>query len=108
MKEAQELKIYIDETDSNGDVPLYEIIVRRLLALEAAGATVLRGIMGFGRHGRVHRKRLFGVSDDRPVMISVVDSPEKIERILQEIRPMVKEGLVVVSPCTIVSEPGTS
>ena len=54
-------------------VTLYEAIVRRLRQLGIAGATAQAGIMGFGSHGKVHRKRLFGVSDDRPVMITVVD-----------------------------------
>ena len=99
---AQQLLIYVDENDTHGEVPLYEAIVRKLVSLEAAGATVTAGIMGFGKHGRVHRKRLFGVSDDRPVIISVVDTPEKIEKIVTGVRPLVREGLMIVSNCTIV------
>ena len=52
--------------------------------------------MGFGSHGKVHRKRLFGVSDDKPIVITVVDEEHKIREILPEIRGMVKEGLVVL------------
>ena len=100
---AQQLLIYVDENDTHGEVPLYEAIVRKLVSLEAAGATVTAGIMGFGTPGRVHRKRLFGVSDDRPVIISVVDTPEKIEKIVTGVRPLVREGLMIVSNCTIVS-----
>jgi PII-like signaling protein len=103
MTNAQQLLIYVDENDTHGDVPLYEAVVRRLVSLEARGATVTVGIMGFGKHGRVHRKRLFGVSDDRPVVISVVDTAEKIEKIVSAIGPLVREGLMIVTDCRIVS-----
>jgi PII-like signaling protein len=59
-------------------------------------------MMGFGSHGKVHRKRLFGVSDDKPVTITVVDSEHKIRAILPEIRGMVKEGLVVLLDAEVV------
>jgi PII-like signaling protein len=87
------LMILVDETDTwDNELPLYEAIVRRLVQLEVSGATVSSGIMGFGSHQRVHRKRLFGVTDDRPVTILVVDSEKKIREILPVIRPMVPEG----------------
>jgi len=97
------LQIYIDETDSWEQIPLYEAIVRRFRQLELAGATVHTGIMGFGSHQSVHRKRLFGISDDRPVTISVVDREEKLREILPEIRGMVKEGLVVLMDAEVIS-----
>jgi PII-like signaling protein len=92
------LVIYVDESDIWGDAqtPLYEAIVRRLRQLEIAGATVQAGIMGFGSHQKVHRKRLFGISDDKPVVITAVDSESKLRKILPEIRGMVREGLVVM------------
>lgn len=102
MSNQQRLTIYIDETDVLGDVPLYEAIVRRLLALHAAGATVQTGIMGFGKHGRVHRKRLFGVSDDRPVTITVVDTQEKLQSLITDLKPMVREGLMVLENVLVV------
>ena len=99
------LVIYVDETDLWGTVTLYEAIVRRLRQLGMAGATAQPGMMGFGSHGKVHRKRLFGVSDDRPVVITVVDSEAKIRKVLPEIRGMVKEGLVFLLDAEVV-EPG--
>jgi PII-like signaling protein len=102
MTTGKRLTIYIDENDMRGDVPLYEAIVRRLVALEAAGATVQTGIMGFGKHGRLHRKRLFGISDDRPVTITVVDSAEKVEFLAQELRSFVTEGVMVVEDVTVI------
>jgi PII-like signaling protein len=59
-------------------------------------------MMGFGSHGKVHRKRLFGVSDDKPVMITAIDSERKIREVLPEVRGMVKEGLVVLLDAEVV------
>ena len=83
----------------------FEAIVRRIRQLGLAGATVHHGIMGFGSHGKVHRKRLFGVSDDRPVVITVVDTEQKVRDVLPEIRAMVKEGLVVLLDAEVVEAP---
>jgi len=99
---AKMLVIYVDETDLWGTGSLYEAIVRRLRQLGIAGATAQAGIMGFGSHGKVHRRRLFGVSDDKPVTITVVDSEHKIREVLPEIRGMVKEGLVVLLDAEVV------
>ena len=90
------LLIFIDETDTWEELTLYEAIVRRLAQAGIAGATVQAGIMGFGSHHHVHRKRLFGVSDDRPITIAVVESEEAIRRVLPEIRSLVREGLMVI------------
>jgi len=96
------LMIYVDETDLWGTGTLYEAIVRRLRQLGIAGATAQPGMMGFGSHGKVHRKRLFGVSDDRPVVITAVDEEAKIRDVLPEIRAMVKEGLVVLLDAEVI------
>jgi uncharacterized protein len=97
-----QLTVYLEETDMSGELPLYEAVVRRLLHLNLAGATVFNGVMGFGSHGKVHRKRLFGVSDDKPVVIVAVDEPEKIRAAAEEIRRLVKEGLVTLQPVEVV------
>ena len=99
---AKMLQIYVDETDLWGSVPLYEALVRRLRQLEIAGTTVVTGVMGFGSHMKVHHKRLFGVSDDKPVIITAVDSEARIRQVLPEIRSMVKEGLVVLLDAEVV------
>jgi uncharacterized protein len=94
--------IYVDETDVYGTGPLYEAIVRRLRQLGVNGATAITGMMGFGAHLKVHRKRLFGISDDKPVVITVVDSEPVIREILPEVRGMVKEGLVVLLDAEVI------
>ncbi|MGE0824644.1 MAG: DUF190 domain-containing protein [Candidatus Binatia bacterium] len=96
------LVIFVDETDRWNNIPLYEAIVRRLLQHNIAGATVHTGIMGYGSHLHVHHKGLFGLSDDRPVTISVVDSEVKLRQILPEIRPMVREGLVILLDAELI------
>ena len=99
------LIIYADESDVWGDAhtPLYEAIVRRLRQLEIAGATVHTGIMGFGSHQKVHHKRLFGVSDDRPVTITAIDNEVKLRAVLPEIRRMVREGLIALVDVEIIA-----
>ncbi len=90
------LLIFVDETESWEELPLYEAVVRRLVQLGLRGATAQAGIMGFGRHQQVHRKRLFGISDDRPIAITVVDDEMKIRQFLPEIRAMVPEALMIL------------
>jgi PII-like signaling protein len=96
------LTIYVDETDLWHGLPLYEAIVRRLRQAEIDGATAQHGMMGYGSHRKVHRKRLFGISDDKPVIISVVDEEPAIRAVLPEIRAMVKEGLLVLSDVEVI------
>ncbi len=96
IRPAKMLWISVGETDLWETGPLYEAIVRRLRQLGVAGATVQTGIMGFGSHKQVHHKRLFHVSDDKPVTIIVVDQEEKLRQVLPEVRAMVKEGLIAL------------
>jgi uncharacterized protein len=96
MTHAKMLLVFFDETDQWEQIPLYEAVVRRLRQLGLAGATVTAGIMGFGSHHQVHRKRLFGISDDRPVTVCAIDSEEKLRAAIPEIRLLVKEGLMIL------------
>lgn len=88
-----QLTIYLNEADRKGDLALHEVVVRRLLHLEIAGATVTLGVMGYGRHGQVHSRRLLGVSDDRPVIITTIDNADRIRGLLPELKALVPEGL---------------
>ena len=90
------LLIFLDQNDRWEQTPLYDAIVRRVRRLDVAGATVHLGIMGFGRHSRLHRPGLFGIPDDRPVTISMVDTEEKLRQVLPEIRDMAPEVLFVL------------
>ncbi len=102
MSTRKMLLIFCDENDTFGDLPLYEAIVRKLAQLGVAGATVTVGIMGYGAQQKVHHKRLFGISDDRPVTITVVDEEQRIREALPEIRPMVAENLLVLQDVEVV------
>jgi uncharacterized protein len=90
------LLVFVDENDRSETTPLYEAIIRRLRQLGVAGATAQTGMMGFGSHHLMHQRRLFGITDDRPVIISVVDSEALLRQIVPEIQAMVREGLIVM------------
>ncbi len=97
------LLIFINETDTWNDAPLYQAIVQRLRQLSLAGATAQAGILGFGHHMRLHHKGLFGVSDDRPVTIIAVDDEGKIRSFLPELRGMVREGLILLLDAELIA-----
>ena len=88
--------IFLDETDTWGEsrVPLYEAIVESLMHAGISGATVHNGIMGFGANRQLHRKRLFGVTDERPVTITVIEQEGKLRAVLPKLQGMIREGLV--------------
>jgi PII-like signaling protein len=97
------LLIFVNETDTWNDAPLYQAIVHRLRHLNLAGATAHAGIIGFGHHMRLHHKGLFGVSDDRPVTVIAVDDEGKIRAALPELRGMVREGLILLLDTELVA-----
>jgi len=94
---AKLIRIFLGEDDEANGEPLFEAIVKRLMMMEVAGATVYRGILGYGARRHTHREKLFRISNDRPVMISVVDSPERADEILDAVAPMIQNGLIVLS-----------
>jgi len=96
------LLIFIDQTDTWQNKPLYEAIVRVLEQNGIAGATVFSGIEGYGIHRRIHRKGLLGVSDDKPLTIAVIDNETKVRDILPTIRPMIREGLIGLTDLEII------
>ena len=101
---AKLLLLFVNETDLWHGRPLHQAIVERLHQLEMAGATAQAGLMGFGHHRRMHHKGLFGISDDRPVTIMVVDEERKLRAALPELRKMVREGLIVIVDAELVAD----
>jgi uncharacterized protein len=83
------LVVFMNEVDRVGDEPLYEVVMRRLRKREVAGATALHGVMGFGQHHRMHHKGLFGIADDRPITITVVDTEARLRALLPELRSII-------------------
>lgn len=90
------LVVFLDETDTSHDMPLYEALVRRLERRGVGGATVNKGIMGFGNQHKIHGKGLLGVSDDRPITVMVVEREEKLREVLPELRRMAPEAVMVL------------
>jgi uncharacterized protein len=96
------LRIFIGESDRYGSVPLYEAIVLKARELNMAGATVLRGIMGFGAESRIHTAKILRLSEDLPIVIEIVDTEEKIELILPFLDETVKEGLITMEEVSVI------
>ncbi|MFH2114114.1 MAG: DUF190 domain-containing protein [Spirochaetota bacterium] len=88
------LRIFIGENDRHDGKPLYEAIVLKARELDLAGATVLRGIMGFGADSRIKSARILGLSTDLPIMVEIVDSPENVDRLMPYLDEAIEEGLV--------------
>ncbi|MCL5677226.1 MAG: DUF190 domain-containing protein [Firmicutes bacterium] len=91
---GQLLKIYIGERDHFRGEPLYHAIVIRARQMGLAGATVYRGLEGFGAHSRIHTANILRLSEDLPVIIEIVDSPERIAGFIPALDEMVREGVV--------------
>jgi hypothetical protein len=100
--QAKMLRVYIGEDDRCEGAPLYEAIVRKLREMDLAGATVFRGIMGYGANQRVHKSSFLGLSADMPTLIMTVDSDEKIRSAIAVLSPMVEEGLIVLSDVEVI------
>jgi uncharacterized protein len=99
---AQMLRIYFGEDDKWNDKPLYRAIVEKCRELDIAGATVLRGIAGYGASTLIHRSHLLSLSHDAPVMVSVIDSEEKIQKLIPFLDQVVDEGLIAVSDVEVI------
>lgn len=96
------LRIHIGESDKWHGQPLFEAIVIKARELHMAGATVLRGPMGFGAHSRMHTTKILQLSEDLPIVIEIVDSREKIDEFLPHIDTMVREGLVTLEKVRVI------
>jgi PII-like signaling protein len=96
------LRIFIGESDTFEGRPLYEAIVLKARELHLAGATVLRGPMGYGRSSRIHTAKILRLSEDLPLVIEIVDAEEKIDDFLSELDRMMGGGLVTLEKVRVV------
>jgi PII-like signaling protein len=96
------MRIYIGESDRWDGKPLHEALIKAMRAHDLAGATVYRGILGYGVHGRLHRESPIRLSRDASIMLSVVDTEEKLRAFIPVIEQMVQEGLIVLSDVDII------
>ena len=99
---AKLLRIFMGEADRWDGEPLYEAIVKRLRMMDISGATVYRGILGYGAKGHTHKEGFMHISHDLPVMIAVVDTEEKLKQAMDTIESMMQDGLIVTSDVEIV------
>ncbi len=99
---AKMLRIHFGEDDKWHDRPLYEAIVERCRQMDIAGATVYRGIEGFGASTLIRRSHPFRFSKDCPIMIAVIDTEEKIQTLLPVLDEMVTEGLIAMSDVEVI------
>jgi PII-like signaling protein len=97
------LRIFVGESDTWRGRPLYEEIVRRAREEGLAGATVLRGIAGFGAHSRIHTSRILRLSEDLPVVIEIVDEAERIEAVLPTLDELIREGLITLERVRVIA-----
>jgi PII-like signaling protein len=96
------LRIFIGESDRHGQHPLYEAIVLKARETGLAGATVVRGVMGFGKNSVIHTAKILRLSEDLPMLIEIADSLEKIEQFLPLLDGMIKDGLVTLERVRVI------
>lgn len=101
FEEGYLLRIFIGESDKKEGIPLYEWIVRRAKTEGLAGATVLRGIEGFGGHSRIHTAKILQLSTDLPIIVELIDNLEKIDAFMPIIEDVIEGGLVTQEKVTI-------
>jgi len=94
--EGKLLRIFVGESDRWDGHPLYEAIVLEARKRGLAGATVIKGFMGFGAHSRIHTAKLLELSEDLPIIVEIVDTLDRIEAFLPELEKMVGDGLITI------------
>jgi PII-like signaling protein len=99
---AKLLRVFMGEADRCNDAPLYDAIVKKLLMMDIAGATVYRGILGYGAKGHQHKASFFHPTRDLPIMVSVIDTAERISAAAEAVEDMLEDGLIVISDAEIV------
>ena len=100
------LTVFVGESDRHGHTPLATEIVQRAHAAGLAGATVFRGVEGYGASNHVHTTRILSLSDDLPMAVVIVDSAERIEAFLPQLDELISEGLVILDDVEVVTYVG--
>lgn len=101
--EGHLLRVFVGENDRWEGKPLYQAIVEKARELGMAGATVLRGMEGFGAHSRIHTTKILRLSEDLPIVIEMVDREDRIQQILPVLDGMVTEGLITLEKAHIIA-----
>jgi PII-like signaling protein len=101
-EDGQLLRIFIGESDTWHGKPLYEAIILKSREMGIAGATMLRGMMGYGAASRIHTAKILRLSEDLPIVIEIVDSADKIDALLPLIDEMVDEGMITLERVRVI------
>ena len=101
-EDGQLLRIFIGESDRWHGKPLYEAIILKAREMGIAGATMMRGLMGFGAASRIHTAKILRLSEDLPIVVEIVDSADKIDALVPVIEAMVEEGLITLEKVRVI------
>ena len=102
QEKAKLLRIFLGEDDNHHGKPLYEAIVLKARELNLAGATVLKGTMGFGTRSRIHTTKVLRLSEDLPVIIEIIDTAENINKLMPFLDDIVIQGLITLEDITMI------
>lgn len=105
-EEATLLRVFLGESDRHEGKPLYEAIVMKARELHLAGATVLRGVMGFGQSSRLHTAKVLRLSEDLPIVVEIADSEEKIQTLIPWLEQSVTGGLITLERARVIRYAG--
>ncbi|WP_319544152.1 DUF190 domain-containing protein [uncultured Pseudodesulfovibrio sp.] len=103
LDKAERIRIYIGEDDKYKGVPLAEAIVREARKLGLAGATVFRGMSGFGANSLIHTNKILRLSEDLPVVVEIVEHPDRLRPLLTILDEMMKEGMITREPVDVIA-----
>ncbi|AMK11971.1 MAG: DUF190 domain-containing protein [Pseudodesulfovibrio sp.] len=103
LEKAERIRIYIGEDDKLDGQSLAEAVVREARSMGLAGATVFRGLMGFGANSLIHTSKILRLSEDLPVVVEIIDHPDRLEPLLDKLDAMLKEGMVTREPVDVIA-----
>ncbi|NDV19759.1 DUF190 domain-containing protein [Pseudodesulfovibrio sp. JC047] len=102
LEKAERIRIYIGEDDKHKGMPLAEAIVKEARQLGLAGATVFRGMSGFGANSRIHTTKILRLSEDLPVVVEIVEHPDRLDSLLDHLSDIMSEGMVTREPVNVM------
>ncbi|MBI9080624.1 MAG: DUF190 domain-containing protein [Pseudodesulfovibrio sp.] len=103
LEKAERIRIYIGEDDKHKGRPLADAIVVEARKLGMAGATVFRGLSGFGANSRIHTNKILRLSEDLPVVVEIVEHPERIDQFIVTLNGMINEGMITREPVKVIA-----
>jgi PII-like signaling protein len=103
LEQAERIRIYMGEDDKHSGRPLADVIVEKARAMGLAGATVFRGLSGFGANSLIHTSKILRLSEDLPVVVEIVDHPDRLAPLLTDLDSMMTEGMITREPVEVVA-----